>query len=65
MRAAVLASLVLCAGLSLACAGHDDDRQWTKEELQELEDKWGYDVRCSPLLHRTAIYPARNEAHCE
>ncbi len=45
MRASVLASWVLCAGLSLACGGHDDDdRQWTKEELQELEDKWGYDV---------------------
>ncbi|OAA71378.1 agmatinase [Cordyceps fumosorosea ARSEF 2679] len=43
MRASVLASLVLYAGLSLACGGHDDDRQWTKEELQELEDKWGYD----------------------
>ncbi|OAQ99139.1 hypothetical protein LLEC1_05840 [Akanthomyces lecanii] len=43
MRASVLARLVLCAGLSLACGGHDDDRQWTKEELQELEDKWGYD----------------------
>ncbi|KAJ4150978.1 hypothetical protein LMH87_011701 [Akanthomyces muscarius] len=43
MRASVLASLALYAGLSLACGGHDDDRQWTKEELQELEDKWGYD----------------------
>ncbi|PMB72983.1 Guanidinobutyrase [Beauveria bassiana] len=43
MRASVLASLVLCTSLSLACGGHDDDRQWTKEELEELEYKWGYD----------------------
>ncbi|KAM3512868.1 hypothetical protein MY11210_003498 [Beauveria gryllotalpidicola] len=43
MRASVLASLVLCTSLSLACGGHDDDRQWTEEELQELEYKWGYD----------------------
>ncbi len=53
MRASVLASLALYAGLSLACGGHDDDRQWTKEELQELEDKWGYDVSCSILLQCT------------
>ncbi|KAM3431115.1 hypothetical protein MY4824_007316 [Beauveria thailandica] len=43
MRASVLASLVLCTSLSLACGGHDDGRQWTKEELEELEYKWGYD----------------------
>lgn len=54
MRVSVLAGLVLGAGLSLACGGgHDDDRQWTKEELQELEDKWGYDV--SHSFHHDAI----------
>ena len=42
MRASVLATL--CAGVAMACGGHDD-RVWTKEEMQELEDKWGTDVR--------------------
>ncbi|KAK3180816.1 hypothetical protein K4F52_007907 [Lecanicillium sp. MT-2017a] len=44
MKTSALLSLLLGAGLSAACGGHDDDdKVWTKEELQELEMKWGTD----------------------
>lgn len=40
MRSLLLLALASCAA---ACAGghHKDDRVWTKEELEELELKWG------------------------
>ncbi|KAF4123240.1 agmatinase [Geosmithia morbida] len=35
---------VLLAGLSSGCGHHhDDDKVWTKEELDELERKWGHE----------------------
>lgn len=37
-------NLLAMAGLATACAHDHDDKEWTKEELQELEDKWGYEV---------------------
>lgn len=45
MKVPTLLSLLLGSTLTLAC-GHDnhDGKEWTKEELQELEDKWGHDV---------------------
>ncbi|KAM4055331.1 arginase family protein [Hirsutella rhossiliensis] len=43
--AAALVSLLLWCGLPSACHGHgkhdDDDKEWSKEELAELEAKWG------------------------
>lgn len=43
----VLGGLML-ASLTAAC-GHDhgDEKEWTKEELDELEARWGYEVRLS------------------
>lgn len=43
MRSLLLLALASCAA---ACAGghHEDDKVWTKEELDELELKWGMEV---------------------
>ncbi|POR37143.1 Asparagine--tRNA ligase, cytoplasmic [Tolypocladium paradoxum] len=43
MKAAALWGLLFWSGLSSACGGHGnhDGEEWTEEELQELEDKWG------------------------
>jgi hypothetical protein len=43
-----LLNLLTMAGLATACAHDHDDKEWTKEELDELEQKWGYEV-CSGL----------------
>lgn len=43
--------LFLCLALSYgsavvrACAGHGEVREWSQEELDELEKKWGTEVR--------------------
>lgn len=44
----VSATLAVSAGLGLACA-HDkrDGQEFTQEQLDELERKWGMDVRLS------------------
>ena len=44
---------LLLAGLTSAC-GHDhgDEKEWTKEELEELEARWGYEVRL--ILQQTS-----------
>ena len=39
-----LLNLLSLAGLAAACAHEHDDKEWTKEELDELEAKWGYEV---------------------
>lgn len=39
-----LLNLLTMAGLATACAHDHDDKEWTKEELDELEQKWGYEV---------------------
>lgn len=45
MKSAAFLSLLLCSGLSAACGGHEhDDKEWSKEELAELEEKWGHEV---------------------
>lgn len=31
-----------------ACGGHDDEKEWSNEELAELEAKWGHEV-CTEL----------------
>lgn len=48
MKLLTLLNLLLGSSLTLAC-GHDnhDGKEWTKEELQELEEKWGYEVNQS------------------
>lgn len=51
MRASSLLRLLALSGLSNAC-GHDhhDEKEWTKEELADLEAKWGFEVRPPPKL---------------
>lgn len=45
MRTSSLLRLLALSGLSNAC-GHDhhDEKEWTKEELADLEAKWGFEV---------------------
>lgn len=50
MKASTLLAVSLWCGLSGACGDNHDDKEWSKEELQELEHKWGFEVR-----NRTAI----------
>lgn len=48
-----LTSLLLgCSSalLAAACGNHDDGKEWTKAELDELEAKWGFEVRSPALL---------------
>ncbi|KAK1523292.1 arginase [Colletotrichum paranaense] len=43
-----LTSLLLgCSSalLAAACGNHGDEKEWTKAELDELEAKWGFEVR--------------------
>jgi agmatinase len=44
MKFVSLFHLLAFVGSGLACGGHDDGKEWTKEELAELEDKWGHEV---------------------
>lgn len=47
-------SWLFWGSLSAGC-GHEkhDEREWTKEELAELEAKWGFDVSSSCGLGKT------------
>ncbi|KAH7243304.1 arginase family-domain-containing protein [Fusarium redolens] len=38
-----LLNVLALTGLATACAHDHDDKKWTKEELDELEQKWGYE----------------------
>lgn len=50
MRSSSLWSVLLYSALAAACAHDDhDDRVWSKEELAELEAKWGHEVSISIL----------------
>lgn len=53
MKSAVLLSWFFWGGMS-AGRGHDKHGgwEWTKEELAELEAKWGTDVRFSAAFQR-------------
>lgn len=45
MKTAVFLSWLFWASLSAGCSHEKhDEREWTKEELAELEAKWGTDV---------------------
>ncbi|CEJ93862.1 Putative Agmatinase [[Torrubiella] hemipterigena] len=43
MKTATVLNLLLCSSLAAGCSHDHDDKEWSKEELQELEDKWGQD----------------------
>jgi hypothetical protein len=44
---------LLTSPLATACQDdHDDGKVWTKEELEELENKWGFEVNIH--LHQNA-----------
>ncbi|TWU73779.1 hypothetical protein ED733_003791 [Metarhizium rileyi] len=43
MKLIPLLHLLASAGLGYACDGHGDGKQWGKEELAELERKWGHE----------------------
>jgi agmatinase len=43
MKAYALLSLLFCNTVH-ACGGKDDGKTWTREELAELEAKWGHEV---------------------
>lgn len=48
MKTYSLLGALLFAGLCAGCGGDNhDDKEWTKEELAELEAKWGFEV-CEP-----------------
>lgn len=49
-----LLNLLSLAGLAVACAHDQDEKEWTKEELDELEAKWGYEV-CESLLAKNLL----------
>lgn len=50
MKIAFVAALGLWLLGATACShDHDDGKVWSQEELDELERKWGFEVR--PLLH--------------
>lgn len=46
MKSTALLNLLLFGALSSACGDHHthDDKEWTKEDLEELEAKWGQEV---------------------
>ncbi|KAM0334142.1 hypothetical protein ACHAQA_001162 [Verticillium albo-atrum] len=60
---------LLSASLSTACShDHDDDKVWSKEELEELERKWGFETRHSRhimmiLTHAPAFTGIGSFAH--
>lgn len=50
-----LTCLLALVGSSYACGGHDDGKEWTKEELAELEEKWGFEVGDSTFVYHQLI----------
>lgn len=45
MKSTTLLQLLMLGGLTTACNHQHDDKEWTKEQLDELEAKWGFEVR--------------------
>jgi agmatinase len=43
MKVTSLLPFLALAARGSCCGGHDD-KEWTKEELAELEEKWGHEV---------------------
>ncbi|RJE26209.1 agmatinase [Aspergillus sclerotialis] len=43
MKSATLLQLLMLLGLTIACNHQHDGKEWTKEEIDELEAKWGYE----------------------
>lgn len=50
MKFVSLLHLLAFVGAGYACGGHDDGKEWSKEELAELEAKWGHEVRSETCL---------------
>ena len=44
MRPIILYYFLGLVGSGYACGGHDHEKEWTKEELAKLEEKWGFEV---------------------
>jgi agmatinase len=44
MKLVSLLHFLAFAGSSSGCGGHNDEKEWSKEELAELEAKWGHEV---------------------
>lgn len=45
MKAGLILSTLLLPFGAYACGGHGEVREWSQEEIDELEKKWGTDVR--------------------
>lgn len=44
MKLASFIGTLVLLGSSYACGGHDDAKEWSREELEELDRKWGFEV---------------------
>lgn len=53
MRPYDLFGALLFAGLGAGCGhDHDNEKEWTKAELDELEEKWGFQVNTISFMFR-------------
>lgn len=49
MKFVSLIHLLAFIGSGQACGGHGEEKEWSSEELAELEAKWGHEVRLTEL----------------
>jgi agmatinase len=48
MKFVSLIHLLAFIGSGQACGGHGEEKEWSSEELAELEAKWGHEVCYKP-----------------
>lgn len=53
MKSATLLQFLALVACTAGC-NHHGDKEWTKEELDQLEAKWGYEV-CSAIYRLHAL----------
>lgn len=63
MRIDYLFPVLTLAGLTGGCGHHHDDKEWTKEDLAELEAKWGFDVSSLSYFFLLYIYSPSDSGH--